>query len=274
MLCSLPLEDRRSVPGINPMRADIIIGGAAILDVLMEELGIQELRISDRGLRDGLLRDYLARHGHSDVVSGLPLRMLSVLQLGRSCRFNEQHARQTASLSLQLFESAREAGLHALDEEDRELLEYAALLHHIGSFLTYTSYQKHSQYLVRNADLLGFDEYEVTLMAHVVGNHRGSLQRKRDPELAALPAQSQRTVVVLSTLLRLAEHLDRGQSSNVSSARLVAGSSGRVVLEMSASRDCQVEVSGLETQREVFARVFGRRLELRVRHAEVIAQTA
>jgi hypothetical protein len=35
-----------------------------------------------------------------------------------------------------------------------------------------------------------------------------------------------------------------------------------------------VEVSGLETQREVFARVFGRRLELRVRHAEVIAQTA
>src|SRR5690606_17858222 len=36
-LRSLPLEERRKVPGLNPARADIIIGGAAILDVVMEE---------------------------------------------------------------------------------------------------------------------------------------------------------------------------------------------------------------------------------------------
>jgi exopolyphosphatase/guanosine-5'-triphosphate,3'-diphosphate pyrophosphatase len=274
MLCSLPLEDRRSVPGINPMRADIIIGGAAILDVLMEELGIQELRITDRGLRDGLLRDYLARHGHSDVVSGMPLRNLSVLQLARACRFNEQHARQTAALALQLFDSAARADLHSMGEWERELLEHASLLHHIGSFLTYTSYQKHSHYLIRNADLLGFDELEVTIMALIVLNHRGSLQRKRDPELAALSPNAQRDVLVLSTLLRLAENLDRGQTGNVSSAELLAGGLGRVVLELSAVRDCQVEVSGLESQRDVFLRVFGRRLELKVRHAEVMARQA
>jgi exopolyphosphatase/guanosine-5'-triphosphate,3'-diphosphate pyrophosphatase len=273
-LCSLPLEERRSVPGINPMRADIIIGGAAILDVLMEELGIQELRISDRGLRDGLLRDYLARHGHTDVVSGLPLRNLSVLQLGRACRFNEQHARQTALLALQLFDSARKEQLHALGDWERELLEYAALLHHIGSFLTYTSYQKHSHYLIRNADLLGFDELEVTIMALVVLNHRGSLQRRRDPELAALSPDGQRAVIVLSTLLRLAENLDRGQAGNISSAHLRINGGGRVVLDLTAARDCQVEVSGLESQRDVFNRVFGRRLQLKVRHAEVLAREA
>jgi exopolyphosphatase/guanosine-5'-triphosphate,3'-diphosphate pyrophosphatase len=271
MLCSLPLEDRRNVPGINPMRADIIIGGAAIVDVLMEELGIQELRVSDRGLRDGLLREYLARHGHSDVVSGLPLRMSSVLQLGRACRFNEQHARQTAALALQLFDSGRKAGLHSLGEWERELLEYAALLHHIGSFLTYTSYQKHSHYLIRNADLLGFDELEVTIVALAVFNHRGSLQRKRDPELIALSLDAQRAVLILGTLLRLAENLDRGQAGNVSSAQLLSGGPGRIVLELSAARDCQVEVSGLENQRDVFLRIFGRRLDLKVRHAAQLA---
>jgi hypothetical protein len=46
------------------------------------------------------------------------------------------------------------------------------------------------------------------------------------------------------------------------------------MLELSATRDCQVEVSGLENQRDVFYRVFGRRLELKVRHAEVAAQSA
>src|SRR6267378_2418850 len=47
MLCDLPLLRRRRVKGMNPERADIIIGGAAILETLMDELGIEEVRISD-----------------------------------------------------------------------------------------------------------------------------------------------------------------------------------------------------------------------------------
>ena len=66
MLRELPLEARRQVPGINENRADIIIAGAAILDVLFEEFKLDEIQVSDRGLRDGLLIDYLARMDKSD----------------------------------------------------------------------------------------------------------------------------------------------------------------------------------------------------------------
>ncbi len=59
-LCALPLARRRLVPGLQPDRADIVIGGAAILDTLLEDLGIERLTVSDRGLRDGLLVEYLA----------------------------------------------------------------------------------------------------------------------------------------------------------------------------------------------------------------------
>ena len=61
MLCSLPLEARRNVPGMNPERADILIAGAAVLDTLMEDLKLSELHVSERGLRDGLLIEYLSR---------------------------------------------------------------------------------------------------------------------------------------------------------------------------------------------------------------------
>ena len=46
LLCSLPLEQRRKVPGINPERADIIIAGAAILEVFMKELSLDAITIN------------------------------------------------------------------------------------------------------------------------------------------------------------------------------------------------------------------------------------
>ena len=264
MLCSLSLEERRLVPGLTPVRADIIIGGAAILDVFLEELGLPELRVSDRGLRDGLLVDYLQRHRRTDLFSELAPRERSVLQLGRTCRFNEAHARTTAELALSLFDSARTCGLHNMGDWEREMLEYAALLHHIGSFLTYSGYQKHGHYLVSNADLLGFDQLEVTMMALCVLHHRGSVPRKGSPELGALENGNQDTLRYLSTLIRLAENLDRSQARNVLSARFVSGGSGGVILEVDAAHDPQVELSGVENQREAFERVFGVSLNVHV----------
>ena len=60
VLCWLPLAERKKVPAINPDRADIIIAGAAIIEAIMEEFGLEEICISHRELRDGLLAEYLS----------------------------------------------------------------------------------------------------------------------------------------------------------------------------------------------------------------------
>ena len=60
-LAALPLRERRGIPGLESGRADIIIAGAAILAASMERLGYHELRVSDDGLREGILLDLLRR---------------------------------------------------------------------------------------------------------------------------------------------------------------------------------------------------------------------
>jgi exopolyphosphatase/guanosine-5'-triphosphate,3'-diphosphate pyrophosphatase len=49
------LDERKTITGLQPKRADVILAGACIIKEIMELTGVKELTVSDRGLRHGLL---------------------------------------------------------------------------------------------------------------------------------------------------------------------------------------------------------------------------
>jgi exopolyphosphatase/guanosine-5'-triphosphate,3'-diphosphate pyrophosphatase len=55
MYAATPTEERRSIVGLQPKRAEVILAGACIVKTVMGKLGKESLTISDRGLRHGLL---------------------------------------------------------------------------------------------------------------------------------------------------------------------------------------------------------------------------
>ncbi len=263
MLCSLPLEERRKVPGMNPERADIIIGGGAILETLLDEFGLEEVSISERGLRDGLLAEYLAQGGGQEYLE-MSVRERSVLQLGRSCNLDERHADRVKDLALSLFDSGFRQGLHNLGDWERELLGYAAYLHDIGDFISFNNHHLHSHYIIRNAELLGFDQREILIMANLARFHRKKIPRKKDPDLTDLDEHSQRVVILLSALLRLAESLDRSHTGLVRQAEFVAVQKSSAVIAIHSDEDVQLEVWGIESDEKAFEKAFGRTLRSNV----------
>ena len=56
-LWSLPLAERREIPGLPRKRADVMLTGAAIYEAVMEQLRFAELRVTTRGLRFAALMD-------------------------------------------------------------------------------------------------------------------------------------------------------------------------------------------------------------------------
>jgi exopolyphosphatase/guanosine-5'-triphosphate,3'-diphosphate pyrophosphatase len=56
-LWRLPLAERKEVPGLPKLRADVILTGVLIYEVVMAEFGFTELRISTRGLRFAAVMD-------------------------------------------------------------------------------------------------------------------------------------------------------------------------------------------------------------------------
>ena len=262
LLCSLPLDQRRKIPGINPERADIIIPGAAILDVFMKELSLDSIIITGRGLQDGLLVDYLSRVDAFPLLGELSPRQRSVLQLGRSCGINEIHARTVTSLVLELFDSARSLKLHNFGDWERELLEYATFLHDIGSFISYTNHHAHSYYIIKNSELLGFNQKEVNFMANIARFHRKKTPKKKDPEILKLDVRERETLKILTTFIRLGESLDRSHAALVQHVRFSSVDKDTVSLEVVARGDCQLEIWGVEAEKKTFEKNFCKELVL------------
>ena len=260
MLRGLSIEDRKRVPGINPDRADIIIGGAAILDVIMQEVGLREINISERSMRDGMLVDYLNRMDGTESEQKLTIREASVLRLGRALGFDEEHAWHVAGLALNLFDISKEQDLHNLTLRERELLEYAAMLHDVGMSLSYANHQAHSYYIITNAELLGFDQTEIAIIAATALFHRKKFPRKRDNEFAALDDRSQEIVQILGVLLSIAEGLDRSHMGLVRDMEMELEGKGKALLRIRAAQECPLEIWGVEYHDKAFQKTFKRRL--------------
>jgi exopolyphosphatase/guanosine-5'-triphosphate,3'-diphosphate pyrophosphatase len=59
-LVSLPVQERANVGCVGPERADLIVPGCAIFGAIHALWPCAELRVADRGLREGMLRELAA----------------------------------------------------------------------------------------------------------------------------------------------------------------------------------------------------------------------
>ncbi|MHB1457585.1 MAG: Ppx/GppA phosphatase family protein [Armatimonadota bacterium] len=253
----MSLEQRRNLPGINPDRADIIICGGAIIDAIMSSVRADSITISDRALRDGLVIDHLfAEEAIKEKYHSISVRERSILQFGNACRFDERHAINVSNLAESLYKQLGELGVLKHKDSEQELLRYASLIHDIGTFISYGDHHRHSYYLIRNWNILGFTDEEIEMIATAALCHRKLTPSKT--HLAKLNPQAKKTADILSSILRISDALDRSQTGIVKEiiCRL-DGSRKRLVLEVYASEDCPLEMWALESKKLLFERVFG-----------------
>ena len=59
------MNDRLQIPGLESRRTDIIIAGAAILKGILTHIGLEEIRVSTRGLRYGVTHDRFVQYNPS-----------------------------------------------------------------------------------------------------------------------------------------------------------------------------------------------------------------
>lgn len=259
-------EARAQLPGMDPKRADILLGGAVILEQFVRCYGVEELVFSENALREGVLLDQARRRSGASLHHLQDLRRRSVLHLMELTDEHPEHSRETARHALALFDDL--APLLGLDGPEaqaaRPLLEAAALLANVGVFISHSGHHKHSYYVIRNSEhLAGFTDREIEIIAQVARYHRKSTPRSKHDEWASLRRDDRELVRRLAAVLRVAIGLDRSHDARVGSTS-VAWDDERLAIHLRPAGRAPVdlEAHSAELRSGLLAEVTDRRVEI------------
>ena len=166
---------------------------------------------------------------------------------------DESHAEQDRKLALVIFNGVKR--LHSLGPEERYWLQCAAILHDIGLSRGGKGHHKLSLRLILNDPALPFTERERYIIGSVARYHRKALPNRKHFNLTPLSRAEREKVVMLSSILRVADALDYSHRSVVKKVS-VKSLPDRMILECSASGQHYLEDQSVNKKKDLFEKVF------------------
>jgi exopolyphosphatase/guanosine-5'-triphosphate,3'-diphosphate pyrophosphatase len=259
--------ERAKLPGVDVRRANTILTGAVLMRTILELAGADQATLCESALREGIVADYVAKNRPGiQLVEEFPdQRRRTIMELARRCHYPEAHSNHVARLAMSIFHQTRD--IHGLSNSDAVLLEYAAILHDIGFYVSAARHHRHAYYLMTSHDMKGFSREESETMALVARYHRKATPKKSHPEFRAAHKETQKKVLRLAAILRLADGLDRNHAGIVRAVRCTITRKA-VELRLDADDDPELELWAARRKGDLFEELFERKLRFAVDRPE------
>ncbi|AFZ49686.1 Ppx/GppA phosphatase family protein [Dactylococcopsis salina] len=262
LLASLDINKRADLPGMSGRRAEIIVPGAIILLETMKMLEAESITICERALREGLIVNWMLTHGliENRLRYQKSVRDRSVINIAQKYQVDLESSQRVANFCLDIFDQIQGI-LHSWGDREREWLWVAAILHNCGFYISHAAHHKHSYYLIRHAELLGFTENELEIIANIARYHRKSKPKKKHYNYQNLPDKTTKKMVSeVSAMLRLAIALDRRQIGAITALYCHYNEDNQELqLELfpkDVNDDCALELWNLEDKKVIFENEF------------------
>ena len=256
-LQSRSYEERIKDFGLRHDRADVIIPAIIILQIVAKEAHVQEIEIPRVGIREGLLIDMARGLGDKSRPPQRTQLVTSARLLGRKYDYEAEHAQTVARFAVELFDATKH--IHGLGSNERVFLEVAALLHDIGYYIGMTDHHKNTWYLINASPLVGVNESDKAVIALVTRYHTRALPKPSHKEFMDLSPKRRRTVMMLASILRLAEALDREHGNKVRNVKLTVRKK-KVYLTLRGEGDLLLERWALNYGAPLFEKTFKKKL--------------
>lgn len=259
MIKVLDLDKKKKIKGLSAERADILPAALAIIKSFISFFNFDKFIMSGAGLREGIMFNQALPVTEEKPVSDV--LNYSLTTLVKYYGVDEKHVERVVNLSIQLFKQLRV--LHKFPRQYLKVLKIAATLHDCGQRIKYYNHQRHSCYMILNANLYGVSHRDTVLAAFTACCHKKEdinlydWARYRD----ILREDDIEIVKRLGVMLRIAESLDRSMSGTVKSINCdILGDS--VIMKTENDGDATLEIRDAMSASTEFKKCFRKNLEI------------
>ena len=162
--------DELNLPGLSDERKAVFVPGLAILCGVFDALAINELRLSDGALREGVLYEMEGRFRHQDI------RSRTAQSLANQYNIDREQARRVLETTMHMYDQWQAQNPKLINPQLAALLKWAAMLHEVGLNINHSGMHRHSAYILQNSDLPGYNQEQQLMMATLVRYHRKAIK--------------------------------------------------------------------------------------------------
>lgn len=261
VLTKKTILQRKKIKGLDAKRADIIPAGIIIISTIFEQLNINELTISGYALREGIIIDAINKRNPDKIFFTSNIRKESAEKLAISCNYDYKHCVHVSKLAGVIFDQLLD--LHQLNKEYKEYLIIASMLHDIGYHIAHSKHHIHSQYIIVNSELLGFNENEIRAIACIARYHRKSHPKTSHNEFMLLPEDWKIIVKKLSAILRIADAFDRTHNFLIQDVKVKSNIREVIFYFENKLADVEIELWSLERRKKLFETLFEKEIKVK-----------
>jgi len=221
LLLEVEVCDALNLPGLTEDRKQLLAPGLAILLASFRMLGIQEMVYVDAALREGVLYEMSDRLQHHDI------RQHTIQSMIKRYAIDAEQAGRVSQTVQLLWEQTNSAW--QLSDEWLQMLQFACYVYEIGLQINSSSVQRHSAYILNNANLPGFNQEQQRVLASLVRFHR----RKIKPDdIGPFYLYDQHDFYHALALFRLAILLNQKRREDVLPALCVCAEAEQLTLSL------------------------------------------
>src|SRR5699024_812724 len=166
-----------ALDGLSQDRRDTIIPANLVFQQLLVVGNSPAFIISNRGLREGILIEYLNK-AYNDPYDLFSVQQQTIVRLSAQYNIREISTNQRITIADMLLNELERNNLLSVDVEHLQLMYYGATLYNLGSYIENDSSSQHTFYIITNTNISGFDHYDRVRLALLASYKNRSLYRQ------------------------------------------------------------------------------------------------
>ncbi|GJM47751.1 Ppx/GppA phosphatase family protein [Weissella soli] len=238
---------------LTASQVDAVMPELLLLEEIARMTRTKKVGVSHQHMLHGLILEELGQLDNHEILE-------HARELGQRFGVEPKHQAAVLKFAEQLFDRLK--ALHGLHGRERLLLQVAALVHDVGSYLNTYHHYEYSEMVILADEMDGLSPVEVQMVAIISRYHSHEVPGEGMHAVQQLNEHERIIVAQLTALLRLADALDDSRLQKIEKIT-VSTKDARVVVTGFSHEKLYLEQWTFANKANLFREVFGRDIILK-----------